>query len=142
MASWRGRVVQVSVLGLLVLGFLAAGLYVLVQQHTGEEVTAGVTSCDVRRRSETCHGTWEVDGRTEAGIVDGATADDVGHTVVARAHGDRAYVPNWRVPAVLIGVGLLWPVAAVVAWLRRLATRGARGPGGRLPDPPGPRQVR
>lgn len=118
--SRRGRIVQALVLGLIVSGFLGAGVFLLVRQHTGEKVSVSVSWCDVRRRSETCHGTWTVAGRGHSGVVDGATVDDIDRLVVARAHGDRAYVPNWRVPAVFLAIGLLWPIGVAVALVRRL----------------------
>jgi hypothetical protein len=123
-ASRRGQVVQAVVLGLIASGFLGVGVFLLVRQHSGDQVSATVSWCDVRRRSETCHGTWTVAGRVHSGVVEGATADDIGSRVDGRAHGNRAYVPSWRVPAVLLAVGLLWPLVLVATQVRRRTDRG------------------
>lgn len=120
----RGVAIQVTILLLVALGFLGAGGHLLLAQRTGEKVSVAVTSCDVRRRSEVCHGTWELRGERRAGLVTDATTEDVGTTVTARAHGDHASVPNPRVPLVLVCVGLFWLVmlAAVTGQRRRASS--------------------
>lgn len=129
MASVRGRVVQLLLLGLIVGGFLGAGVFVLLQNYTGDHVTVSVTSCIEQRRSDTCHGTWTVDGRRHEGVVEGASTDDLGSTVAARAHGDRAYVPNWRVPVVFLVLGGMLPLAGFVSVVRRRRLSASPAPG-------------
>ncbi len=115
-----GNIVGYVVLALISLGFLAAGAFVYLQQHSGEQVTVTVTACESGRRSVTCVGTWTHDGETVSGVVDGAGEDDIGRPTEARVHGDRAYTPNLRIPLIFVGLGLLWPIAMLWTLVRKL----------------------
>ncbi len=118
-----GNIVGYVVLALISLGFIAAGAFVYLQQHSGEQVTVTVTECEKARRSITCVGTWTQDGETRSGIVDGAHEDDIDRPIEARVHGDRAYTPNLRIPLIFVGLGLLWPIAMLWTLVRRLVSR-------------------
>lgn len=106
----KAVVVLAAVLALACIG---GGAYIMWVQRTGELTEATVTDCQRHRRSTTCTGTWVEGGslleggHVEIGTIEGATSDDVGETIDVRVDGGRAYTLSSRLPAVLIGVGLV-----------------------------------
>jgi hypothetical protein len=63
-------------------------------------------------RREVCTGAWVVggsllgNGHVVLGTIEGATNDDVGHTLKLRIHGGTAYVRSLRLPIILFVLGL------------------------------------
>lgn len=112
------------------LGFGGAGAFILWRQSSGPEVSVSVTRCERGRRSFACYGTWTegsllAGGRVQRGIVEGASEDDVGKTIQARAHDDRAYAPTLRLPIVFFVLAGLFAAGIAQALLKPAAPRKA-----------------
>ncbi|TQS39515.1 hypothetical protein [Cryptosporangium phraense] len=117
------------------LGLLGWGGWNLVASTTGEKTTAVVEQCTTTygrkgRSHTTCTGSWEENGVSQRGQIDGVGDDDEGKSVVVRVHDGEAYSFSWAgilVPAFvglfMLAGSLVWAVAA---------TRG------RKPHPPAP----
>jgi hypothetical protein len=74
-------------------------------------------------RAEICTGTWVVGGslldggHVVIGPIEGATSDDIGHTLKVRVHGGTAYVRSLRLPIILFVLGVFIAVTLLyTAW--------------------------
>jgi hypothetical protein len=113
-----------------------AGVFFVVQQHTGLRTTATVGDCEVtgagRYQRTHCNGTWIVGGslldggHVVYGDIEDADPKQVGKDIPVAVHGDTAYTLEPILPAVLIGFGLVW--FGVVLLLFRVLARGPRKP--------------
>ena len=118
-----GAIIIALVILLPALGMLAGGIFEIVVLTTGTPARARIIEChDVggKYRVKSCTGTWVTggglvggNGHVVTGTVDGASADDVGHTTAVRLAGDRAYITSLRVPIILLVLGLGGVVVAV-----------------------------
>lgn len=89
-------------------GFLAA------VQLTGTAAVARIDHCMVGGRGGTsCTGTWQRDGRTVHGTVDGADEGDLFERIAVRVSGARAYKRDWTTMIGLGALGLLFGAATV-----------------------------
>jgi hypothetical protein len=116
----KNRLLGLSIPMLLIgLGFLAGAYFSYVEQNTGTEVTADVSTCsgnDGRYSSGVvCQATWVTGGALVGGnghvvVGDVAEADDsdAGHTISVHLHGDTAYPTkdSLRVPIIFLVLGL------------------------------------
>jgi hypothetical protein len=116
----KNRLLGLSIPMLLIgLGFLAGAYFSYVDQNTGPEVSATVSSCSGHNgrfsSGVVCQGTWVVGGALVGGnghVVVGDVADaddgDAGHTISVHLHGDTAYPTknSLRVPIIFLVFGL------------------------------------
>jgi hypothetical protein len=113
---WKIRLLGV-VLAILSSGLIIGGIIDGHNRDSGERVLVKVTDCHLEDAGQTtdevCDGTWISGGpllstgHVVLGTIDGATSDDIGKTLHARAHGDHAYLPSHRIDYILIGLGSL-----------------------------------
>jgi hypothetical protein len=103
--------------GLGGVGMIVAGAIQFQNVTTGPVTRAKVEDCEVPSTGtvETCTGSWRVGGRSDSGKVDGATIDDIDHTVKVRVHGHKAFMPSLSLPIILVVLGLL--IAGAFAFL-------------------------
>jgi hypothetical protein len=100
---------------LIGLGFFAGAYFSYVDQNTGPETTAKISSCSGSYGRYTsgvvCQGTWVAGGALVGGnghVVVGDVADaddsDAGHTISVHLHGDTAYPTkdSLRVPIIFL----------------------------------------
>jgi len=143
----ENRLLGLSIPMLLIgLGFLAGAYFSYIDQNTGPEAMATVSSCSgsYGRSSSgvVCQATWIVGGALVGGnghVVVGEVADaddsDAGHTISVHLHGDTAYptkdslrVPIiflfFALPALYIG-GRALVFGAPRSWTGRRASRQA-----------------
>jgi len=116
----KTRLLGLSVPMLLIgLGFLAAAYFSYLDQNTGPEVMATVSSCSgsYGRYSSGvhCEATWVVggalvggNGHVVPGDVEDADYSDVGHTISVHLHGDTGYPTkdSLRVPIIFLVLAL------------------------------------
>src|SRR5450631_275247 len=116
----KNRLLGLSIPMLLIgLGFLAGAYFSYVDQNTGPEVSATVSSCSGHNgrfsSGVVCQGTWVVGGALVGGnghVVVGDVADaedsDAGRTISVHLHGDTAYPTknSLRVPIIFLVFGL------------------------------------
>ncbi|EXG79343.1 hypothetical protein [Cryptosporangium arvum] len=109
-----------SALSLLVigLGFLGFGGWNYYAGTTGEKTTAVVDQCTKSygrkgRTRTTCYGTWQENGVSKRGQIDGVGDDDQGKSVEVRIHDGEAYAFSWVGVLIPAGVGGFMLVAAV-----------------------------
>ncbi|MFG1920526.1 hypothetical protein [Cryptosporangium sp. NPDC048952] len=134
-----------SALSLLVigLGFLGFGGWNYYAGTTGEKTTAVVDQCTKSygrkgRTRTTCYGTWQENGVSKRGQIDGVGDDDQGKSVEVRIHDGEAYAFNWVGVLLPAGVGGFMLVAAVF-WASSAFKGGEKQPawqGGAPPHPP------
>ncbi|HEX3466718.1 MAG TPA: hypothetical protein VHT05_01305 [Candidatus Elarobacter sp.] len=124
-----------GLVGALVAGavMLWGGIFFAIEQHTGLQTTATVGDCEVtgagRNQSTHCTGTWIVGGslldggHVIYGDIEDADPSQVGKDIPVSVHGDTAYTHEPILPAMLIGFGLVWFVAAafIVRALQRIS---------------------
>jgi hypothetical protein len=125
---------------------LVPGIFFLVQRETGTRATATIDSCETtgagRYADTECSGSWIVGGSlleggsVVVGTIQGAGDGDVGKTMDVTVAGDQAYSRDLKLPALLIGFGLVpigFAVLVVLGYARqRRAT--ATAPGAQVPD--------
>jgi len=116
----KNRLLGLSIPMLLIgLGFLAGAYFSYIEQNTGPEAMATVSSCSgsYGRYSSgvVCQGTWVVGGALVGGnghVVTGEVQDaddsDAGHTISVHLHGDTAYPTkdSLRVPIIFLVLAL------------------------------------
>jgi hypothetical protein len=151
MSELRGRIVVpllLAVFGLVGVAMAVGGVVVYHRATTGRVTDVKVSDCHFLStgRREFCTGAWVVGGslldkgHVVIGHIEGATSDDLGHTLKVRIHGGTAYVRSIRLPIILFVFGVF--IAAVLlfnAW-KVFATsapgrRREEAPSGERPDP-------
>ncbi|MDB5073577.1 MAG: hypothetical protein JWM87_4688 [Candidatus Eremiobacteraeota bacterium] len=96
---------------------IGPGIFLIVQRETGTRAVATVGDCQVlgtgKHERTHCNGTWVVGGSLLAGghvaygTINGARKDDVGKKLDVTLRGDSAYTRDLKLPAILIGLGLV-----------------------------------
>jgi hypothetical protein len=132
---WKTRLLGV-VLAILSSGLIIGGIIDGHKRDSGERVSVKVTDCHLedagQTTNEVCDGTWISGGpllstgHVVLGTIDGATSDDIGKTLNARAHGDHAYLPSHRFDYILIGLGSLMVVTFLGAAMTASEDRARR----------------
>ncbi|GAA0263257.1 hypothetical protein [Cryptosporangium japonicum] len=137
-----------SALSLLVigLGFLGFGGWNYYAGTTGEKTTAVVDQCTKSygrkgRTRTTCYGTWQENGVSKRGQIDGVGDDDQGKSVEVRIHDGEAYAFSWVGVLIPAGVGGFMLVAAVF-WAASAFKGNKSEPGWSGGAPPHPQAVR
>jgi hypothetical protein len=116
----KNRLLGLSIPMLLIgLGFLAGAYFSYIDQNTGPEVTATVSSCSgsYGRYSSgvVCSGTWVTggalvggNGHVVVGEVQDADDSDAGHMISVHLHGDTAYPTknSLRIPIIFLVLAL------------------------------------
>jgi len=117
MSQLRGRIwvpLLLGLFGLVGVGMAVGGVIVYHRVTTGTITTVKVSDCHFLStgRREYCTGAWVTggsllgSGHVVIGHIEGASSDDVGHTLKVRIHGGTAYVPSLRLPIILFVLGL------------------------------------
>jgi hypothetical protein len=131
-----------GVVGLIGLGLLGGGIFLIVQRETGTRAKATVTECEPTSASRyggyECTGTWISggdlvggNGQVVIGTVEGAEPNNVGKTMEVTVSGDRAYSTSLRLPIVLLAIGLLMAAGSVFLVIKA----GSPGSSRRPPEP-------
>ncbi|MGZ6617299.1 MAG: hypothetical protein ACXVFQ_23110 [Solirubrobacteraceae bacterium] len=116
----KNRLLGLSIPVLIIgVGFLAGAYFSYVDQNTGPEVRANVSSCSgsYGRGSSgvVCQATWVVggalvggNGHVVFGDVEDAEHSDAGHTISVHLHGNTAYPTkeSLRVPIIFLVLAL------------------------------------
>lgn len=105
--------------------FLGPAFWLLGQQFTGTHVTAEVLGCQTvvsgRSAGEVCTAAWTIHGKRVTGDLEGASgfASEDGHHVDARVHDGTAYVRSFKVPLILLFLGVVLgiPQWRFLVWL-------------------------
>ncbi len=125
---------------LIGLGFLAAAYFSYVDQNTGPEVMANVSSCSGSNgrfsSGVVCQATWVAggalvggNGHVVLGDLEDADDSDAGHTISVHLHGDTAYPTknSLRVPIIFVVLA----VPALYIGVRALVFGAPKSWGGR-----------
>jgi hypothetical protein len=116
----KNRLLGLSIPMLLIgLGFLAGAYFSYVDQNTGPETTAQISTCSGSNgrfsSGIVCQGTWVVGGALVGGnghVIVGDVVDaddsDAGHTISVHLHGHTAYPSknSLRIPIIFLVFGL------------------------------------
>ena len=112
-------------LALVGVGMAVGGVVVYHNATTGRVAYVKVGECHYTGtgRGEICTGTWVAggsllgSGHVVIGHIEGATSDQIGHTLKVRVHGGTAYVRSLRLPIILFVFGVfIASVLLYAAW--------------------------
>jgi hypothetical protein len=102
------------VFGLCAVGCLGVMLFLAVVYFTGTKATAYVDHCTgTSRAGISCTGTWQRDGRTVHGTIDGAGGSDLFERIDVRLVGARAYKRDTETMILLAIFGALFGATTI-----------------------------
>jgi hypothetical protein len=104
------------------IGLFYGGAQQIYKIQNGIRIEATVTDCRRLRRSDVCDGNWFTDHRFYSGQIENADRDDLGKKIEIMVFNGNAIKPGYRIPVVLIVLGLLFEVFGFIFWKKEMNT--------------------